>query len=223
MSFELLPTSAAAGAPRPTSVIVLLQDMEPWITAVLERINVTQSILQSVVLQQRYLSNKLASPNAIWTLASIMLPKVTCSDTVIEVDKNQIIHIEAYIVHVDLVHRNELSFKLTTKSIEYLVQYHERMSNTNVSTEESSQVKKMHEEFIRAINDFVYWTHAKELEGLDEDGAGELLCEKSEKVKHRILNLFRPAMDMTPLSTLTTLPFLHESYVSFIIPCKQYC
>jgi len=88
----------------------------------------------------------------------------------------------------------------------------------------------MHEEFIRAINEFVYWTHAIALEGLEEDGARELLCEKSEEVKHRILNLFRPAMDMTPSFTLilgfvtTTLRFLPESHVSFIIPCnEQYC
>ena len=65
-------------------------------------------------------------------------------------------------------------------------------------SEKEIQVKKLHEEFIQAINKFVYRTHASALEGLEEEGAGELLCGKSEEVKSNIMNLFLPLLPPPP-------------------------
>ena len=140
-----------------------------------------------------------------------MLPKAP--DSELRKDSNpliealfnfQLVHIEAYIVHVDMVLRNEVAFKLTPDSIEALIEYHKEIHCVDIAAstynwlEKELQVKKLHEEFIQAINKFVYRTNATALEGLEEEGAGELLCGKSEEVKNNIMNLFLPLLPPPP-------------------------
>lgn len=140
-----------------------------------------------------------------------MLPKAPTSE--LRSDSNplvealfnyQLLHIEAYIVHVDMVLRNEVAFKLTPESIESLIEYHKEVHSVDIAantynwSEKEIQVKKMHEEFIQSINKFVYRTHVGALEGLEEDGMGELLCGKSEEVKSNIMNMFRPLLPPPP-------------------------
>ena len=209
---QLLPASAAAFAPRASSVnVVLSSRVEPWLTATLKRVNRVKRPLNSVAQHQRCLTETLSSPTAIWTLTSLMLPKAPESE--LRKDANplvealfnyQLIHIEAYIVHVDMVLRNEVAFKLTPDSIESLIEYHQDVhcvdiaANTYNWSEKEVQVKKLHEEFIQAINKFVFGTHVSALEGLEEDGMGELLCGKSEEVKNSILGLFLPLLPPPP-------------------------
>lgn len=212
MPVQLLPASAAAFAPRASTVnVVLGSKVEPWLTQTLKRINRVKRPLNSVPQHQRCLNETLSSPNAIWTLTSIMLQKSPeaelrkDSNPLVEALFNyQLIHVEAYIVHVDLVLRNEVAFKLTPDSIETLIDYHKDIhcvdiaANTYNWSEKDSQVKKLHEEFVQAINKFVYRTHASALEGLEEDGAGELLCGKSEEVQNNINALFLPLLPPPP-------------------------
>ncbi|GKT87815.1 hypothetical protein Ct61P_05665 [Colletotrichum tofieldiae] len=58
--------------------------------------------------------------------------------------------------------------------------------------------KKLHEDFVQAINKFVYRTHVSALEGLEEEGAGELLSGKSEEVKNNIMSLMKPLLPPPP-------------------------
>jgi hypothetical protein len=137
-----------------------------------------------------------------------MLPKVPEADMpqdpMEHLFHHQLIHIEAYIVHVDMVLRNEVAFKLTTDSIDALVEYHQEIhcidakANTYEWSEKEQQCKKLHEDFVQAINKFVYRTHVSALEGLEEDGVGELLCGKSEEVKTNIFNLMKPLLPPPP-------------------------
>jgi len=209
---QLLPASAAAFAPRASSVnVVLGSKVEPWLTQTLKRINRIKRPLNSVPQHQRCLTETLSSPNAIWTLTSIMLPKAPESqlrkdaNPLIEALFNyQLVHVEAYIVHVDMVLRNEVAFKLTTDSSDSLVEYHKEIHcvDTKASTyewsEKEQQCKKLHEDFIQAINKFVFRTHVTALEGLEEGGAGELLCGKSEEVKTNIMALMKPLLPPPP-------------------------
>lgn len=212
MPVQLLPASAAAFAPRASSVnVVLGSKVEPWLTQTLKRINRIKRPLNSVPQHQRCLTETLSSTNAIWTLTSLMVPKAPDSD--LRKDSNpliealfnyQLIHVEAYIVHVDMVLRNEVAFKLTSDSIESLVEYHKDIHCVNAKagtyewSEKEQQCKKLHEDFVQAINKFVYRTHVSALEGLEEDGAGELLCGKSEEVKNNILGLMKPLLPPPP-------------------------
>ncbi|KAI0128935.1 hypothetical protein BJ170DRAFT_682722 [Xylariales sp. AK1849] len=209
---QLLPASAAAFAPRASSVnVVLGSKVEPWLTQTLKRINRVKRPLNSVQQHQRCLTETLSNSNALWTLTSLMLPKAPESE--LRQDNNplveamfnyQLLHIEAYIVHVDMVLRNEVAFKLTPDSIETLIEYHKDIhcvdakAGTYEWSEKEQQAKKLHEDFIQAINKFVYRTHVSALEGLEEEGAGELLCGKSEEVKNNISGLMKPLLPPPP-------------------------
>lgn len=207
----LLPASAAAFAPRSPPNVVLNTKVDPWLTATLKRINRIKRPLNSVPQHTRCLTETLSSQNAIWTLCSIMLPKAP--DSELRKDSNpliealfnyQLVHMEAYVVHVDMVSQNEVAFKLTPETIESLVEYHKDIysvdtaANTWNWSEKEIQLKKLQEEFVQAANKFVYRTNALALEGLEEDGAGELLCGRSDEVKSAILGLFVPLLPPPP-------------------------
>lgn len=229
MPVQLLPASAAAFAPRASSVnVVLGSKVEPWLTQTLKRINRVKRPLNSVPQHQRCLTETLSNPNAIWTLSSLMLAKAPDAD--LRQDSNplvealfnyQLVHVEAYIVHVDMVLRNEVAFKLTPDTIEALIEYHKEVHcvNTKAKTHEWSekdqQCKKLHEDFVQAINKFVYRTHVTALEGLEEDGVGELLCGKSEEVKNNIMGLYKPLIPPPPrvVEVIRQAPLLPSSPV----------
>ncbi|KAI8648274.1 hypothetical protein NCS55_01496300 [Fusarium keratoplasticum] len=194
MLVPLLPASAAAFAPRPSSVIVVLgSEVEPWLTQTLKRINRTeQRRFNSVPQHARYLTETLSSPNAIWTLTSIMLPKTPEADFKREAIMNyKIVHIEGYVVHVDMVLRNEVAYKLTKDTIETLIEHHREVYCVDVANTRygEQRCKKLHGEFVQAINKFVFHTDVSALEGLEDGGTGELLNGKREKMKSDILSL----------------------------------
>lgn len=140
-----------------------------------------------------------------------MLPKAPDSELIkdsnplIEAVFNyKMVSIEAYIVHVDMVSQNEVAFKLTPETIEALVEFHKEVhsKDTSASTwnwsEKEVQLKKLQEDFVQAANKYVYRTSALALEGLEEDGAGELLCGRSEEVRTAIMGLFLPLLPPPP-------------------------
>jgi hypothetical protein len=211
MPLQLLPASAKAFAARSAPTIVLNSKVEPWLTQTLKRINRIKRPLNSVPQHFRCLTETLGGTAAIWTLASLMLPKAPESelrkdaDPLVEALFNyQLIHIEAYVVHVDMVSQHEVAFKLTPESIEALVDYHKDIYSKDASDstymwpEKEAQVKKLQEEFEQAANRFVFRTGVRALEGLEEDGAGELLDGRSNEVKSAIMNLFLPLLPPPP-------------------------
>lgn len=185
--------------------------MEPWLTQTLKRINRVKRPLNSVPQHQRCLTETLSSPNAIWTLTSVMLP--TAPEAELKQDANglveaifnfRLVHIEAYIVHVDMVLRNEVAYKLTPDTIQALIEYHKDVHCVNAKAisyawpDRDRQCKILHDTFIHAINKFVFRTDAHALEGLEDDGAGELLCGKSDEVKASITGLMKPLLPPPP-------------------------
>ena len=211
MPINLLPASAAAFAPRSAPNVVLNTKAEPWLTATLKRTNKIKRPLNSVMQHTRCLTETLSSPKAMWSLCSIMLPKAP--ETELRKDSNpliealfnyQLVHIEAYVVHVDMVSQNEVAFKLTPETIEALTDYHKEIfsidtaANTWSWAEKDAQLKKLQEEFVQAANKFVYRTSSTALEGMEEDGAGELLCGRSDEVRSAILGLFVPLLPPPP-------------------------
>lgn len=208
---QLLPASAAAFATRSAPNVVLNTKVDPWLTATLKRINRIKRPLNSVPQHFRCLTETLSSPDAIWTLCTLFLPKAPQSELVS--DANPLVEalsnwqktdVQAYVVHVDMVSQNEVAFKLTPETIESLVEYHKKIysEDTKASTlnwsEKEVQLKKLQDDFVQAANKFVYRTNAMALEGLEEDGAGELLCGRSEEVKNAIMGMFLPLLPPPP-------------------------
>ena len=211
MPLQLLPKSAAAFAPRAAPTIVLNAKVEPWLTATLKRINKIKRPLNSIPQHFRCLTETLGGEAAIWTLASLMLPKAPDAD--LRKDSNPLLkaisnydmlHIEAYIVHVDMVSQHEVAFKLTTATIDTLIRYHKDIYSPDVAAnsydwpEKDTQIKQLQEDFVQVVNRFVFRTNVRALEGLEEDGAGELLDGRSQDVKSAIMNLFAPLLPPPP-------------------------
>lgn len=211
MPAVLLPASAAAFAARGTVNVVLSNKVEPWLTQTLKRINKIKRPLNSVPQHTRCLTETLSSSNAIWSLCSIMVSKAP--DAELRKDSNplvealfnyQLLQIEAYVVHVDMVSQNEVAFKLTQDTIDALVDYHKEIFSVDTAAntwnwpDKDTQLKKLQEEFVQAANRFVYRTSALALEGLEEDGAGELLCGRSDEVRNQIMGLFVPLLPPPP-------------------------
>ena len=211
MPINLLPATAQAFAPRSGPTIVLNSKVDSWLTQTLKRINRVKRPLNSVPQHFRCLTETLSGAAAIWTLCSIMLPKAPDSELrkdanpLIEAMFNyQLIHVEAYVVHVDMVSQHEVAFKLTPESIEALIEYHNDIYSVDVSAstwswaEKEAQLKKLQDEFVQAVNRFVFRTGVRALEGLEEDGAGELLDGRSDDVKNSIMGLFQPLLPPPP-------------------------
>lgn len=226
MPTMLLPSSAAAFAPRSSPNVVLNTKVAPWLTATLKRVNRVKRPLNNVTQHTRCLTETLSSQNAIWTLCSMMFTKAPEAE--LRRDENplveglfnyQMIHIEAYVVHVDMVSRNEVAFKLTPETIESLVDYHQDIYSVDAAANtwdwsgKQSQLKKLQEEFVQAANKFVYRTDAEALEGLEEDGAGDLMCGRGEDAKQAIANLFVPLLPPPPrvVDVMRAVPLLPSS------------
>ncbi|RAO64352.1 uncharacterized protein BHQ10_000364 [Talaromyces amestolkiae] len=229
MPTALLPASAAAFAPRGNPNVVLGRKVEQWLTLTLKRVNRVKRPLNNPTQHTRCLTETLSSPNAIWTLCSLMFPKAP--DSELQKDENplveamfnyQMIHIEAYVVHVDMVSQNEVAFKLTPETIESLVDFHKDIFSVDTAAstwdwpEKETQLKKLQAEFVQSANKFIYRTKVQALEGMEEDGAGELLGGRSEDAKTAILNLFVPLLPPPPprLPDVVRPPLLPSSTIA---------
>lgn len=245
MPLQLLPASAAAFAPRSAPTIVLNTTVEPWLTQVLKRINRVKRPLNSVPQHLRCLTETLGGPLAIWTMASLMFPKAP--DSKLRKDDHplteamfnfEMLHIEAYVVHIDMISQHEVAFKLTPDTIESLIDYHKDIYCIDISAaytyswpEKESQIQKIHEEYVQAINRFVFRTSSRALEGMEEDGAGELLDGRSEDVKNAIMHLFMPLLPPPPriVDVVHPAPFIPNPAVfggwwqpTYLMPAQPY-
>jgi len=126
-------------------------------------------------------------------------------DPLVEAVNNyQMIPLHAYVVHIDMVSEQEVSYKLTKETIQALITYHKDIycediaANTWSWSEKDAQLKKLQENFVSAANRYVFRSNVKALEGLEDDGAGELLEGRSEDVKNAILGLFLPLLPPPP-------------------------
>ena len=207
MPCVLLPASAAAFAPRSAPNVVLNKKAEAWLTQTLKRVKQDKRPLNNANQHTRCLTEILGGPEAFWTLCSIMVTKAPdaklCKDDdpLVQACSNyMLIHVDAYVVHVDMVHSNEVAFKLTDDTIAQLIEYHKDIWMIDEAariydwTEKDVQIKKHNENFVQAINKFTWRTTATALEGMEGGGAGELLNGKASEAKTAIWNLFLPLM-----------------------------
>ncbi|KAK6531303.1 hypothetical protein TWF281_008116 [Arthrobotrys megalospora] len=211
MPAVLLPRTAAPFAERSAPTIVLDTVVNPWLTQTLKRVNKHKRPLNSVPQHLKCLTEILSGPNAIWNLCSLCVPRLP--EAQIEHQSNpitdallryQFIHLQAYVVSIDMVQNHQIAFKLTKESIKSLVDYHkdvymvDQVANTWHWTEKDAAVKKMHEEFVQKVNKYVFQTDKIALEGIEDDGAGELLCGQSEEVRNAISECFETLMPPPP-------------------------
>ncbi|KAJ5642257.1 hypothetical protein N7490_006257 [Penicillium lividum] len=226
----ILPSSAAAFALRSSPIVVLGSQIPPWLTATLKEVNFVDGIkhpLNNVAQHTRFLIKSLSSEDAVWTLCSMMFTKAPEAE--LRKDENpliealfnyQTIHIEAYVVCIDMFSLNEMAFKLTQETIEDLVDYHKDIflvdaaANTPAWSGKHADVEKLQKQFVQAANKFVYRANTETLKGLEKDGTGELLSDQSEAVKANILNLFMPLLPPQPRMAAVPTPITFWTHQS---------
>ena len=199
----LLPNTAAPFEPRSSPTVVLNTKVDPWLTATLKRVNRIKRSLNSVPQHMKCLTDTLALPSAIWNLCTLMVPNAPAAqldrfDNALTeaLTRDALLHVQAYVVHVDLVLANEVAFKLTSETIAALCAYHadvflaDQRDASWPWPDKDAQVHKLRAAFVQAANTFVYRTAATALEGLEDDGAGELLAGRAAAAKAQLLALF---------------------------------
>lgn len=207
----LLPRSAAAFAPRSKPTVVLPTRTEPWLKETLKRVNRKKRPINSAPQQQDCLETLLVGDNAIWLLAAFVIPNKPEAEMkrfenpILEAVWNlEMVQVEAYVVHIDMVAQHEVAFKLTNKTIAKLTKYYkeiylvDEVAKTCSWPEKDAQVQNLQEEFVQAINSYVFRTGSRALEGLEVEGAGELLEGQSERAKAGIVALFKPLSPPPP-------------------------
>lgn len=203
MSQRLLPSSAAAFAPRTTPIVVLGAKV-PWLMATLRQLSRPRVCPSSFTKQERRLMEIMSPENAVWTLCSVIstdapgLRQQKDESPLAEGRLNiPLIHVKAYVVYVEMVWQNEVAFKLTPETIDALVDLHMKLQSADTALdlgERQAQLDNLQKEFLRAANTFMYRTNAIDLVGLNMDGTGELPFDRSEVAKAEILRLYEPSM-----------------------------
>lgn len=203
MSQRLLPSSAAAFAPRTTPIVVLGAKV-PWLMATLRQLSRPRVCPSSITKQERRLMEIMSPENAVWTLCSVISADASKlrlqkdGSPLVEGPLNiPLIHVKAYVVYVDMTWQNEVAFKLTPETIDALVDLHMKLQPADTALdlgERQAQLDNLQKEFLRAANTFMYRTNAIDLTRLNMDGTGELPFDRSEVAKAEILRLYEPSM-----------------------------
>ncbi|KAJ6105251.1 hypothetical protein N7523_010061 [Penicillium sp. IBT 18751x] len=119
--------------------------------------------------------------------------------------------IQAYVVHVDMISRHEMCFKLTLGTIQNLIKFYDEVfihqikaSMTNCRRKvKEARSKGLRQDFVKAVNDFVFSTDVSALGSLASDGAGILYGDPVDTVRKAIDRLFVP---IEPPSRKNSLP-----------------
>lgn len=182
MSRVILPASAKGIVHREKPLIVLQPVFCEWLAGIIATARPANCSIRrrknssgQVIL----LSMILAPDTAIWTLCVTDLFQAFYRARK-DVWMQQAIHseirfIQAHVVHIDMISRNEMGFKLTPETVRGLIEFydniphHLRSSNSNGSHDSDSKWT-----FVQKVTDFVLCTPISALESLRQDGTGVL-------------------------------------------------
>ncbi|KAJ5654834.1 hypothetical protein N7490_001837 [Penicillium lividum] len=190
MPRPLLPSSAKAFAPRAQPYIVLKPKYSEWLAKVIKQAKSANHNIRrrknssgQVIL----LSIILAPDTAIWTLYVTDLFQAYYKARQVDVTSHtspaETRYIQAHVVHVDTISRDEIGFKLTPDTIEGLIKFYDNHISCHMSSSIGNGPQKVmaphhkdsKEGFVQRVNEFVFCTHVSALNSLQSDGTGTLI------------------------------------------------
>ncbi|KAJ5655108.1 hypothetical protein N7490_002111 [Penicillium lividum] len=197
-----LPSSAKAFAPRDKPYIVLNPKYSDSLAKVLRQAkpeNYTMRKRKDSSRQATLLSILLAPDTAIWTICETDLLQVLykARHEYGPSQASETRYIQAHVVHVDTISRNEMSFKLTSETIQSLIEFYDINISCHLSSSISNEPQKStaphHKDpkqaFVQKINGFVFCTPVSALESLKSDGTGTLLGRQAMAAREAIERL----------------------------------
>ncbi|KAK5162822.1 uncharacterized protein LTR77_011148 [Saxophila tyrrhenica] len=192
-------------APRAKASVVSDAELEPWLVEILRALGFLKSYSASTTRgqqQSQCLAHLLSDRDAIWTLAHI----IPSNTDLTYVETYDMIHVQAYVIHVDMVLRKEVTFKLTEASIDHIISFHWNVylrslcDNTLHWPGKENECKEIQRSFEHDVQSFIYWTDLDVLEGLKESGAGELIEGWPRGVKLALSAFFKKSHDYVTTS-----------------------
>ncbi|KAJ5873634.1 uncharacterized protein N7473_013193 [Penicillium subrubescens] len=134
--------------------------------------------MQSASKFEISLSNLLSKPEFTWILCSLTFP-----------GKNEVavIDVKSHIVCVDMVSRKDtISFSLTQESIESLSKIY---GDNYLTGWDKRNLEAMRAVFEKSCSEFMYYTDASVLQGLQRNGCSKLPANKMKAAEEKILSL----------------------------------
>lgn len=205
---KILPATAKASAERQAVTVQLGTKDSKVLRNIRKRIKeVGGPTITNARVQRAYLAKALSSASAIWTLCHLMLPwhpeknHETCLEAA-HCNSGVLFTVEAYVVDVYSDHTatdqeganvSHVLFTLTKTTILELTEYYGRVHLMDMSQHYGlahDDQAKAKAEYQRSLAGFLFSPPIDVLEGLEEDGTGELLGSWSAAVKDRLLELF---------------------------------
>lgn len=188
---KLLPRSTGS-----KPIVVTSPEDDKKIAFLLKRKRIKRTT-QCLPEQPQILADILGGEEAIWQLASIMLPGT--SQTQLNGCPNSwvTVHIQAKVFCIDFIESQQVCFRLTPGTIESLVDHHRNVYCENVRAQCSgnaaidADIKKLTSSFELAVNSFVFRVKTCCLEDMQSDGSGELDSHYSSQAKAAILQLLK--------------------------------
>lgn len=204
-----LPSSAKAFAPRDKPHIVLNPKYSESLAKVLQKAkpkNYQIRRRKDSSRQAALLSILLAFDTAIWIICETDLWRglydVRQANGPPPASLPKSCDIQAHVIHVDMISRNEMSFKLTSETIQALIEFYDKniLCPLNSSISNGSQKitaphhKDPKQEFVQKLNEFVFCTSVSALESLRSDGTGFLIGRQAMAAREAIDNVLVSVM-----------------------------
>jgi hypothetical protein len=206
---KLLPAFAKLSVVTSTPIVVSYHG-DKWLAKLLKRSKLIRRHDNKVPEHSTILADLLGDGEAIWALASIMLPAapdakpLQHSNTSVETPtESRVVHVEGKVLYVDLVERHQVCFKLTDETIETLSDHHDRVHCANlmangVECEDiGRRMEAAKDEYYRAIHAFTFCAKKQCLEEMQDNGSGELSLGCPRKVKAAIMALLKPLPELS--------------------------
>ncbi|KAM0714579.1 hypothetical protein Q7P37_009875 [Cladosporium fusiforme] len=215
---KLLPASAKLSIASSTPIVVSCLGNK-WLANLLKRLKKIHRRDDKAMEHRTILADLLGGGEAIWVLASIMLPAVPDVESLEHSDQSvesttesRVIHIRGKVLYVDLLDCQEVCFKLTDETIEALLGYHDEVHCTNLKTsgidynDVEARLEMAKNEYHRAIHAFTFRINKQCLQEMQDDGSGELSFGRPGEAKTAIMALFKPLPEiLTPRTDINAL------------------
>jgi hypothetical protein len=193
---KLLPRLVGDAKP----IVVTSSDSDKTVAGFLRQSKIKRAN-KALSQQARFLEEALGAETAIWQLASISGSAQPNQSP----DSWAVIQIQARVLCIDFIQSQGICFKLTTDTIEALMDHLQSVYRDHVKVHlfgNAAREERMEASvraFEEAIKGFVFWTETACLEGMEEDGSGELTSRHSTEVKSAILKLLEPIEKHMPV------------------------
>ena len=199
----LLPSSAMAFASRAQPYIVLKREYCHWLAKILKQARPGYDIIccEYSTEQATLLSILLAPDTALWTICEMDLVhashKASEEEGMSQASLAEARYIQAHVVHIDTISRVEMSFKLTSNTIENLINLYDKNISCHTSSSISNGPQKVttfhnkdpKQAFVQKVNEFVFCTHVTALKSLGGDGTGTLIGRQAMAARQAINHL----------------------------------